>query len=151
MSAEGAKDSAESFALTGLDLQTTLTLRSERVNELLTLRFGRIPLLLRRGGCGFNKKPRSHRSRRRRGGRSQAMVQNAFRNMVCERPPRPLHLLRLRAIALALRAKVASHHFLDVASTPPHEEGNAPTPNSLVIRSHVLTRRAKLWRRSAAQ
>src|SRR3989442_16003903 len=46
--------------------------------------------------------------------------------MACERPPRPLHQLRLRAIALALRAKVASRHLLDVASTPPHEEGNKP-------------------------
>ncbi len=110
--AEGAKDSAESFALTGLDLQTTLTLRSERVNELLTLRFGRIPLLLRRGGCGFNKKSRSHRKPAADGVVAhKPPLKNAFRNMVCERPPRPLHLLRLRAIALALRAKVASRHF----------------------------------------
>src|SRR2546422_2908013 len=52
-----------------------------------TVGCGRIPLLLRRGGCGVNKKLRSHRSCRRRGGRSQTMVQNAFRNMVCKRPP----------------------------------------------------------------
>ncbi|HYR41726.1 MAG TPA: hypothetical protein VER98_01785, partial [Terriglobia bacterium] len=65
----------------------------------------------------------------------KAWFSNAFRNMICERPPRPLLYLRLRAIALALRAKVASRHFLDVASTPPHEEGNVPTPNSLAIRS----------------
>src|SRR6267378_4158209 len=89
---------------------------------------GRIPLLLRRGGCGFNKKSRSHRKPAADGVVAhKPWFKNAFRNMVCERPPRPLHHLRLRAIALALRAKVASRHFLDVASTPPHEEGYAPT------------------------
>src|SRR5438128_8597718 len=92
-----------------------------------TMRRGRIPLLVRRGGCGFNKKSRSHRKPAADGVVAhKPPFKNAFRNMVCERPPRPLHLLRLRAIALALRAKVASRHFLDVASTPPHEEGNVP-------------------------
>jgi hypothetical protein len=33
------------------------------------------------------------------------------RNLACERPPRPLQVRWLRTI------------FLDVASTPPHEEG----------------------------
>src|SRR4029077_10177860 len=37
----------------------------------------------------------------------------AFRNILRERPPRPLHQRRLRGI------------FLDVASSPPHEEGNS--------------------------
>src|SRR6266446_6439056 len=87
-----------------------------------TMRCARIPLLLRRGGCGFNKKSRSHRKPAADGVVAhKPPFKNLFRNMVCERPPRPLHLLRLRAIALALRAKVASRHFLDVASTPPHE------------------------------
>jgi len=34
-----------------------------------------IPLLVRRGGCAVNKKSQSHLIPRRRGGRSQAMVQ----------------------------------------------------------------------------
>src|SRR5882724_7475043 len=34
-----------------------------------------IPLLVRRGGCGINKKTRSLRRRRRRGGRSQVPFQ----------------------------------------------------------------------------
>src|SRR3989442_14860148 len=94
-----------------------------------TIRRGRIPLLVRRGGCGLNKKRQSPRKPAADGVVAhKPPFKNAFRNMVCERPPRPLHLLRLRAIALALRAKVASRHFLDVASTPPHEEGNAPQP-----------------------
>src|SRR5438876_10309451 len=94
-----------------------------------TTRRGRIPLLVRRGGCGFNKKvAKPPKASRRRVVAHKPPLKYAFRNMVCERPPRPLHLLRLRAIALALRAKVASRHFLDVASTPPHEEGNAPQP-----------------------
>src|SRR5204863_6565138 len=41
-------------------------------------------------------------------------VKSAFRNLAGERPPRPLHQRRLRVI------------ILDVASTPPHEEGNTP-------------------------
>src|SRR2546427_11197707 len=114
-------------------------------------RRGRIPLLVRRGSCGFNKKSRSHRKPAADGVVAhKPPLKNAFRNMVCERPPRPLHYLMLRAIALALRAKVASRHFLDVASTPPHEEGNASTTNSLLIHSHVLTPWAKVWRRFAA-
>ena len=39
-----------------------------------------IPLLVRRGGCAVNKKSRSHLSPRRRGGRSQRMLRNAFLN-----------------------------------------------------------------------
>jgi len=34
---------------------------------------------------------------------------------------------------------VASRLFIEAAATPPQEEGNAPTPHSLVIHSHVLT------------
>src|SRR6266403_2150847 len=36
-----------------------------------------VPLLVRRGGCGINKKTRSHRRRRRRGGRSQVPFQES--------------------------------------------------------------------------
>jgi hypothetical protein len=75
---------------------------------------GRIPLLLRRGGCGINKKSRSHRSAADGVVAYTQWSKNAFRNMVCERPPRPLP------------SKVASRHLFDVASTPPHEEGNMP-------------------------
>ena len=78
-----------------------------------------IPLLVRRGGCASKKKTRSHPNG------ADGVV--AYGNNFCERPPRPLHSLRLRAIALALRAKEASQHFIDVASTPPHEEGNTPS------------------------
>src|SRR6266850_6636411 len=35
------------------------------------------------------KMPRSHRRRRRRGGRSHTIFQNAARDATCERPPRP--------------------------------------------------------------
>src|SRR5437870_13801869 len=69
------------------------------------LETGVIPLLLRRGGCAVNKKSRSHLIPLRRGGRSQATFQNAFRNRTFERPPRPLHQRRLRGI------------LVDVAST----------------------------------
>src|SRR5438132_4206766 len=37
------------------------------------------------------------------------------------------------------RLSVASQLFIEAAATPPHEEGNAPTPDSLVIHSHVLS------------
>src|SRR2546425_2224925 len=94
---------------------------------------------LEEGWLRLNKKSRSHRKPAADGVVAhKPPFKNAFRNMVCERPPRPLHLLRLRAIALALRAKVASRHFLDVASTPPHEAsrgGECAQPNSLVIHS----------------
>src|SRR5438876_7263706 len=72
----------------------------------------RIPLLVRRGGCAVNKKSRSHLIPRRWGGRAHTTFQNAFRSQPCERPPRPLHKRRLRGI------------LIDVASTPPQEEGN---------------------------
>jgi hypothetical protein len=63
----------------------------------------RSPLLVRRGACASNKKPRSLRS-----GAGGVVAHEAC---FCERPPRPLRLRRLRGI------------FIDVASTPPHEEG----------------------------
>src|SRR2546425_1384519 len=75
-----------------------------------------IPLLVRRGGCAVNKKSRSHLIPRRRGGRSQTAFQNAFRSLACERPLRPRHQRRLRGI------------LINVASTPPHEEGNSSEP-----------------------
>jgi hypothetical protein len=51
-------------------------------------------------------------------------VSAAFQNWACERPPRPLHqLLRLRAIALALRGWLRDFFLM---SQPPllGEEGN---------------------------
>src|SRR5881394_3834390 len=42
------------------------------------------------------------------------MCKDAVMNMACERPPRPLRQRRLGAI------------FIDVAATPPHEEGIRP-------------------------
>src|SRR2546425_7737105 len=39
---------------------------------------------------------------------------------------------------------VASRLFIEAAATPPREEGNAPTPHSLVIHSHLLTTGATL-------
>jgi len=88
---------------------------SPRTNSRI-VQSGRIPLLLRRGGCGINKKSRSHRSAADRGRsprkpdakrkrdsaqpqeRAQPstkavahtqMFQNAIRNVTRERPPRP--------------------------------------------------------------
>src|SRR2546430_7317906 len=61
------------------------------------------PLLVSRGGCAVNQKSRSHLIPRRRGGRSQAVFQNAFRSRSCERPPRPLHQRKLRGIFLMSR------------------------------------------------
>src|SRR5262245_20498256 len=58
----------------------------------------------------------------------------AYTPIGCERPPRPLQYLRLRATALAFRAREASRHFMDVASTPPLEpleEGIFPLAMSL--------------------
>jgi hypothetical protein len=72
---------------------------------------GSNPLLLRRGGCADKKMSRSHRSGADGVVAYNVTFQSAFRNILCERPPRPLHHLRLRAIALALRAKEASRHF----------------------------------------
>src|SRR5437879_1199233 len=73
------------------------------------------------------------------GGRSQTMLQNAFfeRWLVSDHP-------------VCGWLSVASRLFIEAAATPPHEEGNAPTPDSLVIHSHVLTPWAKLSRRFAA-
>src|SRR5437879_3024277 len=69
-----------------------------------TVRCGRIPLLLRRGGCGFNKKSREATEAAADGVVAhKPPFKNACRNMVCERPPRPLHQRLLRAIFLMSR------------------------------------------------
>src|SRR5437660_1108214 len=85
----------------GSGLLLTVATVCEAGNELQASTF---PSLQRRGGCGINKKSRSHRSAAD-GGRSPRkpdraqpsteavahtqMFQNAFRNVTCERPPRP--------------------------------------------------------------
>src|SRR5207249_2805625 len=87
-----------------------------------TVPFGRIPLLTRasRGGVAAALIKSCEATEAAADGvvAHKPWFKNAISNMVCERPPRPLHHLRLRAIALALRAKVASQHFIDVACTP---------------------------------
>src|SRR5207237_1576427 len=69
----------------------------------------RIPLLVRRGGCGITKKSRSHRSAADGVVAHTQLFQNAFRNVTCERPPRP----RL----------FGTGPFLDGAATPPWQGG----------------------------
>src|SRR6059058_4487843 len=69
----------------------------------------RILLLVRRGGCGITKKSRSHRSAADGVVAHTHMFQNAFRNVTCERPPRP----RL----------FGTGPFLDGAATPPWQGG----------------------------
>src|SRR5437870_6329382 len=92
-----------------------------------TIRRGRIPLLVRRGGCGFNKKLRSHRKPAADGVVAhKPLLKNALRNMVCERPPRPLHERWLRAIFLMSRPPLLTRR------------GMRPTDISS-IHSHVLT------------
>src|SRR5947207_5261245 len=54
-----------------------------------TIQWGAFPSLQRRGGCGTNKKSRSHRSAADGVVAYKPMFQNAFRNITCERPPRP--------------------------------------------------------------
>src|SRR2546427_13166962 len=76
----------------------------------------RIPLLVRRGGCGMNKKPRSHRSAADGVVAHTQIFQDALPNVTGERPPRP----RL----------FGTGPFLRGAATPPHEEGNEPACNS---------------------
>src|SRR5262252_2344036 len=77
------------------------------------------PLLVRRGGCARKKKSRSYRSGADGVVAHEASFRNASRNVACERPPRPLQIKWLRTI------------FLDVASTPPHEEGNIAYPQPI--------------------
>src|SRR5713226_4334913 len=81
-----------------------------------TVQCGRIPLLVRRGGCGINKKSRSHRSAADGVVAHTQMFQNALRNVVRERPPRP----RL----------FGTGPFFSGAATPPYKEGNKPAWNS---------------------
>src|SRR5439155_1727498 len=54
-----------------------------------TVQWGAFPSLQRRGGCGINKKSRSHRSAADGVVAYKPMFQNVFRNITCERPPRP--------------------------------------------------------------
>src|SRR5437660_6677058 len=74
-----------------------------------TVQCGRIPLLLRRGGCGINKKSRSHRSAADGVVAHTPWFKNALCNMVCERPPLP----RL----------FGTGPFFDGAATPPLQGG----------------------------
>src|SRR5437867_2554399 len=66
---------------------------------------GAFPSLKRRGGCAIKKCCEATFERRRRGGRSHTMFQNAFGNVTCERPPRPCH--------------IGTGSFLDGTATPP--------------------------------
>src|SRR6267378_6132537 len=81
-----------------------------------TVQCGLIPLLVRRGGCGINKKSRSHRSAADGVVAHTQIFQNALRKRNRERPPRP----RL----------FGTGPFFGGAATPPHEEGNQPACNS---------------------
>src|SRR5437016_5830033 len=99
-----------------------------------------IPLLCKGGGgCGINKKSRSHRSAADRGrsprkpDRAQPsteavahtqMFQNAFRNVTCERPPRP----RL----------FGTGPFFDGAATPPLQGGEYARLNSGLVSIFLL-------------
>jgi hypothetical protein len=72
---------------------------------------GHIPLLARRGGCASKKMLRSHRS--------------GADGVVAHKPCFKTHSETLFVSDHPVRSiVVASQHFLDVASTPPHEEGN---------------------------
>src|SRR3989442_15887395 len=77
---------------------------------------GRIPLLVRRGGCGINKKSRSHRSAADGVVAHTQMFQNAFRNVTRERPPHPRLFGR--------------GPFFNGAATPPLQGGEYARLNS---------------------
>src|SRR5262245_42410286 len=75
-------------------------------------------LLVRRGGCRINKKSAKPTLERQTGGRLQTT------SLVMTTPSAPpfLEAARYRACA----SRVASRHFHEAASTPPHEEGTMP-------------------------
>src|SRR5438445_4741159 len=81
-----------------------------------TVQSGRIPLLVRRGGCGINKKSRSHRSAADGVVAHTQMFQNAFRNVTRERPPHPRLFGR--------------GPFFNGAATPPLQGGEYARLNS---------------------
>src|SRR5437588_12960356 len=77
------------------------------------------PLLLRRGGCASNKDVAKPPKRRRRGGRSQRNVSECeFKTLCVSDHP-------VRSIKGGFAA------FLDVASTPPQEEGSSFSKKNL--------------------
>src|SRR3989449_7833759 len=96
---------------------------SPRTNSRI-VQSGRIPLLVRRGGCGINKKSRSHRSAADGVVAHTQMFQNAFRNVTRERPPRP----RL----------FGTGPFLDGAATPPLKGGEFARLNSGLVSIFLL-------------
>src|SRR5437879_4625897 len=87
---------------------------SERIRESFS--FGAFPSLQRRGGCGINKKSRSHRSAADGVVAHTQMFQSAFRDVTRERPPRP----RL----------FGTGPFFDGAATPPLQGGEYAHLNS---------------------
>src|SRR5215471_8426721 len=81
------------------------------------------PSLKRRGGCGINKKMRSHRS--------------AADGVV--RPAKPSGLYTFAALTTpSARTKVASRYFLDRASTPPFQGGEYARLFVCVILAHLF-------------
>src|SRR3989442_8482029 len=77
-----------------------------------TVQCGRIPLLVRRGGCGINKKARSHRS--------------AADGVVAHKSHFRMRFERWCLSDHPVRAFSERDLFSCGAATPPHEEGNVP-------------------------
>ena len=79
---------------------------------------GDIPLLVRRGGCGINKKSAQPTLAPQTGWSLTSHVQNAFRNIMCERPPRPLQQMLLRGIFLMSRPPLLTWRGMSTAAVP---------------------------------
>src|SRR6267378_4158206 len=110
----------------------------------MTCQCGRIPLLVRRGGRDIKKMARSHLCAKRKRDSAQPQVMErtgwSLTNHVAECILEPW-LVSDHPVCGWL--SVASRLFIEAAATPPQEEGNKPTPHSLVIHSHLLTPSAR--------
>ena len=125
-----------------------------------TIQWGAFPSLQRRGGCGTNKKSRSHRSAADGVVAYKPMFQNVFPNITCERPPRPRRfgtepffdgadtLLRKEENMLARNSFTASRgadrRSQTAATVPYRTEVSRPTVHDVVLL--VLTPRWLLAR-----
>src|SRR5947199_2133516 len=83
------------------------------------------PSLQRRGVCGINQKTRSHRSAADGVVAHTTRFTNAFRNIACERPPRP-RLFQNGSIFANGAASLEASPYRARASRLLCKEGNAP-------------------------
>ena len=93
---------------------------------------GAFPSLQRRGVCGINQKTRSHRSAADGVVAHTTRFTNAFRNIACERPPRP-RLFQNGSIFANGAASLEASPYRARRFAPPLQGGECPQSEICVL------------------